>query len=56
MSISSQARQLGVSIKGRLTPVEGKDRHCKYYVDAAGNTFILYRGILTVVTAEGRVL
>ncbi len=56
MTIFLQANRLGVPVRGQLTQIEGSDRHCRYYMDEAGNTFILYRGILTIVTADGKVI
>ncbi len=55
MSLSAQARQLGFAIKGKLTSVEGQDSHCRYFLDEAGNTYIVRHGILTIIGADGKV-
>ncbi len=55
MSLFAQAQRLGFPVVGKLTPAEGRDSHCRYFLDDAGNTFILRHGILTIVTASGRV-
>ena len=57
MSISTQARKLGFTVEGKLTPREGKEpsRRCRYYEDEAGNVYIVRRGILTIVAANGKV-
>jgi len=54
MSLFAQARQLGFPIAGDLTPSEGRDSRCRYFVDEAGNTYILRYGILTIVAANGQ--
>lgn len=55
MQIYNQANQLGFAIKGALYPTEGQDTHCQYYMDDAGNTYIVRWGILTIVAANGDV-
>ena len=58
MSIREQATNLGSEIVGRL------DRHTeleifrleKVYLDEAGNAYLVRRGILTIVTADGGVI
>ena len=58
MSIRQQAKILGHEVIGRLV------RHSEYeyswrerfYLDEAGNEYILRRGILTIITAEGGVI
>jgi hypothetical protein len=55
MPIFAQAQQLGFIVKGSLSPAEGQDTHCQYYHDEAGNTYIVRRGILTIIAANGRV-
>ena len=53
--IQIQAQQLGFSIIGVLSPVEGKDPHCDYYADEAGNIYIVRWGILTIEAVNGEV-
>ena len=55
MSLFVQAQRLGFTVEGELTPVEGRDSHCRYFVDGAGNTYIVRHGILTIVAADGKV-
>ena len=55
MPIYAQAQQIGFAVKGNLAPTEGQDSHCQYYLDEAGNTYIVRWGILTIVAANGRV-
>lgn len=58
MSIRQQAENLGHQIIGNLV------RHSEYeyswrervYLDDAGNEYIIRRGILTIVTADGGVI
>ena len=58
MSIREQAANLGFEIVGRLV------RHAeleifrleKVYLDDAGNEYLVRRGILTIVTADGGVI
>lgn len=58
MSIRNQAERIGFRIVGDLTRCAGMEpSHLyRYYFDDAGNKYILYRGILTIVAADGRVL
>ena len=57
MSIIQQANRLGFSIIGDL--VRRMDRECshlyEFYEDSAGNTYIVRRGILTIISASGDV-
>ena len=57
MSVSTQAQKLGFTVAGKLVPMEGKEpsRRCRYYEDEAGNVYIVRRGILTIVAANGKV-
>jgi hypothetical protein len=55
MSIYAQARQMGFSVLGALAPSEGQDSHCQYFTDDGGNTYIVRRGILTIISADGKV-
>ncbi len=57
MSIRLQAEQIGFPIVGELTRcTELEPSHLyRCYFDAAKNRYILYRGILTIVSADGRV-
>lgn len=58
MSIREQAMNLGHEIVGRLVrhPEYEIFRCEKVYVDDGGNEYLLRRGILTIVTAEGAVI
>ena len=55
MSLFAQAQQLGLPITGKLIPAEGRDSRCRYFVDEAGNTYIVRYGILTIVAVNGKV-
>ena len=57
MSIRAQAKHIGFPIIGELTRYPGLEpSHLyQYWFDDAENKYILYRGILTIVTADGRV-
>lgn len=57
MSIQTQAERIGFRIVGELTRCVGMEpSHLyRYYLDDASNTYILHRGILTIVAADGRV-
>ena len=55
MSIEKQAARLGHNIVGKLTEVE-RDSREGWYRDDAGNLYGVRRGILTIFTADGRVL
>ena len=57
MSIRRQAEHIGFRIVGELTRCTGLEPSHLYrcYFDAADNKYILYRGILTIVSADGRV-
>ena len=58
MSIRQQAKNLGFEIIGKLvrrSEYEYTWRE-RFYVDEAGNEYILRRGILTIITAEGGVI
>lgn len=57
MTLTQQAANLGVVIVGkaiRRPEVEPSSRY-QYYLDEAGNVFILYRGVLTVISCDGSV-
>ncbi len=57
MSVAQQAQNLGFPPVGELVRCpewELSDRY-RCYLDSLGNLFILYRGILTILTADGRV-
>ena len=58
MSIREQAAQLGFEIIGRLTRCPDWERSTKEraYIDDAGNEYYTWRGILTIVTAQGGVI
>lgn len=57
MPVSVQAKLLGFQVAGKLIPREGREpaRRCRYYEDEAGNLYIVRRGILTIVAADGKV-
>ena len=58
MSIREQAKRLGFEIIGRLTRRPDWERSTKEraYIDDAGNEYYTWRGILTIVTANGGVI
>lgn len=58
MSIRKQAARLGHEIVGRLIrrPEWERTTRDRAYVDEAGNEYYTYRGILTIVTADGGVI
>ena len=57
MNIRTQAEKIGFQIVGRL--VRRRDREPSHlyqcFLDEADNEYILRRGILTIVAADGRV-
>ena len=57
MSVEKQAQNRGFQIVGRLCryedPVQSKRFIC--YMDEAGNEYIMYRGVLTIISANGEV-
>ena len=57
MSIRTQAERIGFRIVGELTRCMGMEPSHLYrcYFDEASNKYILYRGILTIVAADGTV-
>ena len=57
MSIRKQAEKIGFRIVGELTRCMGMEPSHLYqcYLDDAQNKYILRRGILTIVAADGRV-
>ena len=58
MSLRTQAQRIGFPIVGKLTRCTGMEPSHLYqcYFDDAENMYILYRGILTIIAADGRVL
>ena len=58
MSIRDQAKRLGHEIIGNLErhPEFERGRHERCYMDEAQNEYILVRGILTIITADGGVI
>ncbi len=50
-----QAQRMGHPVQGVLHPVEGSDPRCRYYRDSEGNLFILRYGVLTIISASGRI-
>ncbi len=57
MSVRLQAERLGFPVVGDLIRFEGMEPSHLYrcYIDAANNRFIVRRGILTIVAADGTV-
>ena len=57
MSIQAQADQIGFPIVGHLSryPEGDLSRYHYCFVDEAGNIYILHLGVLTILTADGRV-
>ena len=57
MGIKAQAERIGFRIVGELTRCMDREPTHLYqcYFDEAQNEFILRRGILTIVTADGHV-
>ena len=57
MSIRKQAEKIGFRIVGELTRCVGMEPSHLYqcYFDDAQNKYILRRGILTIVAADGKV-
>ncbi len=57
MSVQTQAERIGFAIIGELTRCFGLEPSHLYqcFFDEAGNRYILHRGILTIVAADGTV-
>ena len=57
MSVQTQAERIGFAIIGELTRCTGMEPSHLYqcYFDEAENKYILYRGILTIIAADGKV-
>lgn len=57
MSLSRQAQRLGFPITGALTRRSERERSRReqLYEDEAGNLYLVRRGILTIVAADGTV-
>ncbi len=57
MNIKAQADRIGFQIIGELTRCMGMEpTHLyQYYYDEAANRYILHRGILTIIAADGTV-
>ena len=57
MAVRAQAESLGFQIAGNLVRCTGREPSHLYqcYLDEAGNEYILRRGILTIIAADGRV-
>ncbi len=57
MSIKAQAERIGFRIVGELTRcMDLEPTHLyQYYFDEAENKYIIHRGILTIISADGRV-
>ena len=57
MSVEKQAQNRGFKLVGPLCryedPVQSKRFIC--YMDEAGNEYIMYRGVLTIISADGEV-
>ena len=58
MSIREQAQNLGFEIVGKLLRRPEWERNSKEraYIDEAENEYYTWRGILTIVTADGAVI
>ena len=58
MSIKAQADLLGFEIVGRLTRYPDGDlsRYHYCFVDEGKNVYIIHLGVLTIMSADGRVL
>ena len=58
MSIRERAKSLGHQVIGKLVRRSEYEssRGDRVYFDEAGNEYILRRGVLTIVTAEGGVI
>jgi hypothetical protein len=58
MSIEKQAQDLGFQIIGNLRRCEEQEQSWRYlcYSDEANNEYVLYRGILTIITPEGKII
>ena len=57
MSVRKQAERIGFQVVGELIRCLGKERSHLYqcYMDEASNEYILRRGILTIISADGKV-
>ncbi len=57
MSIRTQAERIGFRIVGELTRCTGLEPNHLYqcWLDEAANRYILRRGILTIIAADGTV-
>lgn len=57
MPIVQQAQRLGFKVAGQLVRRRDKERSGRdeYYEDAEGNTYLVRRGILTIIAADGTV-
>ena len=57
MPIARQAQKLGFQIAGALErrTEQEQSRREQFYVDEAGNVYLVRRGILTIVAADGTV-
>ena len=57
MPIMQQAQMMGFKVAGSLVRRRDKERSGRdeYYEDAEGNAYLVRRGILTIVAADGTV-
>ncbi|MBQ6479939.1 MAG: hypothetical protein IJI45_02365 [Anaerolineaceae bacterium] len=57
MSVEKQAQNLGFRIVGKLSRCGEMELSKRYlcFLDEAGNRYVLYRGILTIIASDGRV-
>ena len=57
MNIKAQAERIGFQIVGRLFRCEGREPSHLYqcFYDEAENEYIMHRGILTIIAADGTV-
>ena len=57
MSVEKQAQNLGFRIIGDLRRCDELEQSKRYmcFCDEANNEYILYRGVLTIVAADGKI-
>ena len=56
MSVEKQAQNRGFQIVGKLRRYEDPvSKRFVCYLDEAGNEYILYRGVLTIIATNGKI-
>ena len=57
MSVEKQAQNLGFRIIGNLRRCTDLEQSKRYlcFVDDANNEYVLYRGVLTIIAADGKI-